>query len=421
MHTLLALTLKKLLRMGIAKLIFYFFTLILIVFPIGIGCADSASIPVQKKTVSSIYLNDNQSFIIDSLLQRRLKRNGFKGAVLVAYKDQVIMRYANGYSDYSQKEKIQISSSFQLASVSKSFTATSIMMLKEKSLLDYDDLVNQHIPEFPYDNITIRQLLQHTSGLQNYMYLVDHYWENDSTITNEDVLDLLVKYQLPLNNWPGKRYTYSNTGYAMLALIVERVSGKSFAAFLKENIFDPAGMSRTYTYNLDILDTVSNRVVGYNRKGRRLYRYDFEPNDLILGDKSVISNVDDLFKYQRALNAFELVSAETLKEAYTKGRTTSRYKRAFNYGFGWRIKNDGKQNLIYHNGLWHGFVTTLTREIDHDITVILLNNTSAGISSVKTDLINITLEQIEKLEIPEEPIEEVVATRNFLSLSEFCI
>jgi hypothetical protein len=180
-------------------------------------------------------------------------------------------------------------------------------------------------------------------------------------------------------------------------------------------------MTQTYTYKLDVLDTVSNRVVGYNRKGRRLYRYDFEPNDLILGDKSIISNVDDLFQYQKALNTFELVSEETLKEAYTKGQTTSRYKREFNYGFGWRIKNDGKQNLIYHNGLWHGFVSTLTREIDHDITVILLNNTTAGISSVKTDMINITLEQISKLQIPEEPIEEVVAAKNFVSLSEISI
>ncbi len=421
MHTLLALPLKKLLRMGIARLIFYLVTLLLITFPIGIGCADSATIPIQKKNVSYNYFTDNQANVIDSLLQRRLKRSGFKGTALVAYKDQIIMRYANGYSDYSHKEKIQVSSAFQLASVSKSFTATSIMMLKEKALLDYDDLVNKHIPEFPYDHITIKQLLQHTSGLQNYMYLVDQYSINDSTITNEDVLDLLVKNKLPLNNWPGKRFTYSNTGYVVLALIVERLSGQSFASFIRDHIFDPVGMNHTYTYNIEMLDTVSKRVIGYKRKGRRLYRYNFESNDLILGDKSVISTVDDLFKYQKALNAFELVSEETLKEAYTKGRTTSRYKRVFNYGFGWRIKNDGKQNLIYHNGLWHGFVSTITREIDHDITVILLNNTSARISSVKTDLINITLAQIKKLQIPNEPIDEAIVTRNFTSLSDFSI
>jgi CubicO group peptidase (beta-lactamase class C family) len=287
--------------------------------------------------------------------------------------------------------------------------------------LDYDDLVLKHIPEFPYDNITIKQLLQHTGGLQNYMYLVDNYWQNDSSLTNEDVLDLLVEHKLPLNNWPGKRFTYSNTGYAMLALIVARVSGQGFANYIHENIFEVAGMSNTYTYNLDILDTASNRAFGYNRKGRRLYRYDFEPNDLVLGDKSIISNVDDLFKYQKALNSHKIVSEETLLEAYTKGRTTSRYKRQFNYGYGWRIKDNGKQNLIYHNGLWHGFVSTLTREVDKDITIILLNNTSAGISALKTDLINIAIKQIDKLNLPEEPIEAIIATSETQTISEFSI
>lgn len=407
--------------MGFTKLFFYLLAILLIAFPMGIGCADTAALPKEEKTVSFRYLTDDQVDIIDSLLQRRLKRSGFRGTALLAYKDQVVMRYANGYSDYREKTEISINSAFQLASVSKSFTATSIMVLKEKGLLNYDDLVTKHIPEFPYDNITIRQLLQHTSGLQNYMYLVDHYKNTDSTLNNQDVLDLLIEHQLPLNNWPGKRFTYSNTGYAMLALIVERISHLSFSDFLRENIFNTAGMDDSYTYQLEILDTVVNRVYGYNRKGRRLYRYDFEPNDLILGDKSVISTVDDLFKYQQALNAFKIVSEETLQEAYTKGKTTSRYKREFNYGFGWRIKNDGKQNLIYHNGLWHGYVSTLTREIDHDITLILLNNTSAGISSLKTDLINIAIKQIQLLDIPEVPLEEEVATSNFTSLNDLSI
>jgi len=407
--------------MGFTKLFFYLITILLIAVPIVIGRADSDQIPHESKTIELKYLSDNQVQYVDSVLQRRLKRNGFRGTALVAYKDQIIMTYAHGYSDYRSKEKINIHSNFQLASVSKSFTATSIMILKEKGLLNYNDLVVTHIPEFPYDNITIEQLLHHTSGLQNYMFLVDNYWKNDSCITNEDVLDLLVKYKLPLNNWPGRRFTYSNTGYVMLALIVERISGEPFSDFLEENIFMPAGMKNTYTYNLDILDTVSNRVIAYNRRGRRLFRYDFEPNDLILGDKSVISNVNDLFLYQKALNSYKIVKEESLAEAYSKGHTNSRYKREFNYGFGWRIKKRGKQNLIYHNGLWHGFVSTLSREIDHDITVILLNNTSAGISALRTDLIDIAIREIGKMQLPEEPIEEVVASTNNLNLNAICI
>lgn len=383
--------------------------------------ADYDQLPKEREIIEAKYLSDNQVQLIDSILQRRLKRNGFRGTVLVAYKDQIIMTYANGYSNYKTKQKIDIHSNFQLASVSKSFTATSVMILKENALLNYDDFVVKHIPEFPYDHITIRQLLQHTAGLQNYMYLVDNYWKNDSVITNDDVLDLLIEHNLPLNNWPGRRFTYSNTAYAMLALLVERVSGQQFEQFVHDHIFVPSGMNNTYTYRLDILDTVSNRVFGYNRKGRRLYRYDFEPNDLILGDKSIISNVNDLFLYQKALNSYKIVSKETLEEAYTKGHTNSRYRREFNYGFGWRIKNSGRQNLIYHNGLWHGFVSTLTREIDHDITIIMLNNTSAGISALKTDLINISIREINKLHLSEEPIEEVIATTDVYKLSKFDI
>ena len=390
--------------MGAIKTFFYIITLLFVTFPIGIGCTEAHLIPAESEQIEVKYLNDSQLNHMDSLLMRRLKANGFKGTALVAYKGQIIMKYANGYSDYRTKEKINTESCFQLASVSKSFTSTAVMMLYEKGQIQYDDPVQNYIPEFPYPNISIRNLLQHTSGLQNYMYLVDHYWKNDSLITNEDVLDLLVEHQLPLNNKPGARFTYSNTGYVMLALLVERVSGEKFSTFVDNNIFKPIGMDRSFTFNYSIIDTLSNKAVGYNRVGRRLFRYDYEPNDLVLGDKSIFSTVEDLFRYQKALNSFKLVKEETLLEAYTKGQTESRYKRSFNYGFGWRFKKDKNRNFIYHNGLWHGFVSTLTREIDHDITVILLNNTSASISSIKNDLINISIRELSKMNIQETTV-----------------
>lgn len=384
--------------MGITKFFIYFIITFFIGVPIGIGTISNANdASVSKQVEEEIFpLSNDQVHVLDSLLQRRLKRNGFRGTALVSYKNQVLMQYANGYADYRSKEKIQVQSTFQLASVSKSFTATSIMILKEKELLEFDDLVQKHIPEFPYENISVKQLLQHTAGLQNYMYLVDNYWENDSLISNEDVLNLLVKHDLPLNNRPGRRFLYSNTGYAMLALLVERVGGKPFGEFVEDNIFMPSKMNSTFTYSHAVMDTLSNRVIGYNRKGRRLYRYGFEPNDMILGDKSVYSNVNDLFLYQKALNAYQLVEKETLEEAYTKG-VTSRYNRAFNYGYGWRLKNDNGNDLVYHNGLWHGFSSTLTRDMSSDVTVILLNNTTGSISSIKMDLLNIAKKELKTM------------------------
>jgi CubicO group peptidase (beta-lactamase class C family) len=399
--------------MGITKFLVSIILAVFVGFPMGVGSIstdvkDSINTTTTQAEVFS--LSSLQVHVIDSLLQRRLKRNGFRGAALVSYKNQILMEYAHGYADYRSKEKIQVQSTFQLASVSKSFTAASIMVLKEKGLLEFDDLVQKHIAEFPYDNITIKQLLQHTSGLQNYMYLVDNYWKNDSIISNEDVLGLLIKYKLPLNNRPGRRFIYSNTGYAMLALVVERVAHQSFAEFVEENVFKPSGMNSTFTYSHAIMDTLTNRVIGYNRKGRRLYRYDFEPNDMILGDKSVYSNVIDLFLYQKALNSYQIVQKSTLDEAYTKGET-SRYHRSFNYGFGWRLKNENGNDLVYHNGLWHGFTSTLTRDMSSDITVILLNNTTGSISSIKMDLLNIAKKEL-KIILESEQAETNIALVN---------
>lgn len=397
--------------MGFTKFIFYIVTFLFIAFPIGIGTTEAVELPPEPIEKEPQYLNREELHHVDSVLHRRLKRNGFRGTALVAYKGQILMTYANGYSNYRTKDKIEVESSFQLASVSKSFTSTAIMLLKDQGKLSFQDTVTKYIPEFPYENTTIKQLLQHTAGLQNYMYLVDNYWDNDSLISNEDILNLLIKYDLPLNNRPGRKFIYSNTGYAILALLVERVSGESFDTFLAEHVFKPAKMNHTFTYSHEVMDTLGNRVMGYNRKGRRLYRYDFEPNDMVLGDKSVYSTVIDLFNYQKALNDCQLVKEETLLEAYTKGKTNSRYSRSFNYGFGWRFKNDNGRNLIYHNGLWHGFSTTLSREIDHDITVVLLNNTTASISSIRNDLISISILELSKFDLQPDEIDPIEPKR----------
>ncbi len=385
--------------MWIIKLLLYLVSLVIIGFSTNIAHTDKEEFLVKNIEIlesETFPLNEDQAQYLDSLLQRRLKRNGFRGTALVAYKNQILMQYAHGYADYRSKEKIKIESVFQLASVSKSFTATSIMILEERDLLNYDDLLTAYIPEFPYEDITINQLLQHTSGLQNYMYLVDNYWENDSLISNEDVLGLLVEHHLPLNNRPGQRFLYSNTGYAMLALLVERITDMSFGDFIKEEIFEPSGLQNTYTYSHEVMDTLSHVTIGYNRRGRRLFRYNIEPNDMILGDKSVFSTINDLFLYQKALNSYQLVKKNTLEKAYTKGITNSRYRRTFNYGYGWRLKEEGSDSLVYHNGLWHGFASTLTREMNREITVILLNNTTAGISAIRNDLLKIAETQIDK-------------------------
>lgn len=333
-------------------------------------------------------INQTQEKLLQSLQKYR-----FNGTALIAVHGKIIFEEARGLANFQTKVPIVLESGFQLASASKPFTSLSIMLLKERKMLDYDDKVAKYLLDFPYPEITIRHLLNHTSGLQNYMYLVDNYWQNDKGISNQDMLNLVIKHNLPLNNIPGRRFEYSNTGYAVLALIVEKITDEYFGDFLQKEIFDKIGMSNSYVYNRTNLELDPNQVLGYSSVGRRSRQYYHDPNNEILGDKSIFSTVHDLYKFTNALNNYELVDKETLDEAYAKAILSN--SRSVNYGFGWRLKEDGNDNYIFHNGAWHGFTSTITLEPDKNITLLLLNNTSASISTIKHDLLSIVHAQLD--------------------------
>ncbi len=324
-------------------------------------------------------------------LHQSLQRYRFNGTALVAIQGKIIFEEARGIANFATRTPVKMESTFQLASASKPFTALSIMLLKERNLLNYDDKVTTYLEDFPYPRITIRHLLNHTSGLQNYMYLVDNYWVNDSTIDNHKMLNLIISHNLPLNNIPGRRFEYSNTGYAILALVVENITHEYFGDFLQTEIFDKLGMSNSYVYNRTYMEQDSNQVIGYNNRSRRLRPYYHDANNEILGDKSVYSTVHDIFKFTEALNNYELVDKETLDEAYSKAILNN--SRSVNYGFGWRLKEDEKHSYIFHNGAWHGFTSTITLEPDNNITLLMLNNTNASIATIKRDILNIVHRQ----------------------------
>ena len=326
-------------------------------------------------------------------LQQSLEKYRFNGTALVAVNGEIIFEEARGFANFTTKKPIYLESSFQLASVSKPFTALSIMILKERSLLDYDDLIVKYLPEFPYPDVTIRHLLNHTSGLQNYMFLVDNYWENDHSISNQEMLNLMISHNLPLNYLPGRRFAYSNTGYAILALLTEKISGQYFGDFLQAEVFNKIGMTQSFVYDRIRIEQDSNQVIGYYSHSRRSRPYSHDPNNEILGDKSVYSTVGDLFKFTQALNNYELVEKAILDEAYSSTLLRNKYK--VNYGFGWRLQEEDNHNYIFHNGAWHGFTSTITQEIDDKITLVLLNNTNASITTIKNDFLQIVHEQFE--------------------------
>ena len=277
-------------------------------------------------------------------------------------------------------------SAFQLASVSKPITALAVLKLYDEKLINLEDTVQQYLPEFPYPGISIRMLLNHRSGLSNYMYFSDEFWpDRDVPITNNDVLDLMVKHTPKPYYPPDRRYNYSNTNYAILALIVERVSETSFEAFVKLNIFLPLDMSNSLIYNKSVNPKNFNDVTGYSG-GRRVAENTYLNG--VVGDKGVYASAIDLFKLDKALYDESLLSRETIEEAFTMQHKDLRVWD--NYGLGWRINaKDPDNKVVYHSGWWKGFHTYFVRELGSKKTLIILSNTDRSSSMGIKELLSL--------------------------------
>jgi CubicO group peptidase (beta-lactamase class C family) len=307
----------------------------------------------------------------DSLFRSLSTTRGFNGNVLIGVSGNVVYKNAFGFSNLKTKEPLNVKSVFQIASVSKQFTAIAIMMLHERGKIEYSDTIQKFIPDFPYKNITIKQLLSHRSGLPNYMYFAAKYWKKKKEyLSNEDLLEIM-KSNKPLPEFlPDRRYKYSNTGYAMLALIVERISGMPFDSFMEENIFNPLGMTNTFVYNPHNKKTIEFETNGYSRNRRKSYE-DFL--DGVSGDKGIHSTLEDMFLWDQALYSEQLVKQTTLDEAFTP--MSYDYKRENNYGYGFRIDTLSNGNkIVYHAGWWRGYNSLFVRRLyDHSTIIILCN------------------------------------------------
>jgi len=325
----------------------------------------------------------------------------FNGVILVADQGEVIYKAAFGLAERETNRPLTTESVFELASVSKPFTAMGIMRLKEQGKLSYDDPVERWIPDFPYSGITIRQLLQHTSGLPDYETIFIEKWDRSKIAVNQDVLDMLSLHKPPVRFQPNEKWEYSNIGYVIMAIIIEKASGLSFEAFMKTDIFDTIGMNDTRIYNRRYKpDRIPDYAYGY------LYSFetgqymlpDHTPDadfvvylDGIQGDGTVNSNVGDLFLWDRALYTEQLVSRGTLEEAFAP--TPLSVSAGMAYGFGWIVEQDeNKGTVVSHSGGWPGYFTMLKRFIDGEKTLIYLSN-----SDKQTDFQLQILEQIENI------------------------
>jgi CubicO group peptidase (beta-lactamase class C family) len=311
---------------------------------------------------------------LDSLLKRIHKRHDFHGAVLVAKNKKIVYQNQIGTADFKKKTLLNKESVFQLASVSKQFTAAAIMLLQQRNQLKLTDTVNTYFPNFPYKAVTIKTLLNHTGGLPKYFWIAEHKWQQKKAPSNNEMMELLTTSNVQRFFKPGRNFDYSNTGYFVLASIVEKISGTSFSYFLKQNIFEPLQMKNSYVYSFENDSIRDNQLDGYRlHRGWRHVKIPSTVNDAIVGDKNVYTTAEDLFKWTQGLNSGNLLTKESLALMFTKGETI--YGRKVPYGFGFRIDTKDK-NSIYHYGKWNGFSTGLTTYLEDDLVVIILEHTS---------------------------------------------
>jgi len=303
----------------------------------------------------------------------------FNGAVLVAHNGEVIFQDALGYANFNTKEELNLNSVFCIGSISKQFTSMAVMKLKEQGKLNYEDKLSDFFPDYPNsDQISIRHLLLHTSGVPNWMNFKNFRVEGRpgdfiDDISNQDVFDFLVQLD-SLNFNPGERYSYSNSGYSLLAMIVEKISGEPFYKFMEQNIFKPLDMNNTLVWN-ETKPEISYKTTGYNEYGDV---DDF--NILTYGAGSIYTTVGDLFKYDQGLYSEILVSSQTLEEAFTPGLldngTPSRISSdsTLGYGFGWLLRKNKSKNIVWHDGGFNGFSSIFYRELNNRNVIILLSN-----------------------------------------------
>lgn len=309
----------------------------------------------------------------------------FSGVVLIAENGKPVYHKAFGYREFADQIPLQTSDIFELASVSKQFTAMIIMMLKEKGLLNYDDSVSKYL-EIPYKGITIRNLLTHTSGLPDYQEIMDKNWDKSKVAGNPDCIEYLNKYAPPKLFEPGEKYEYSNTGYLLLASIAEKTSGKDFIDMCCKWIFRKLKMKSTDIRTLEEKKATKNFAIGhiYVEERNKWVRADSFPSSdytIWLGNRKgpgrISSTAADLLKWDKALYTEKIIKQSTLQEAFMPMKLND--GSFSNYGFGWMLRTDppiaGK--IVSHNGDNPGYKTQIIRYLDKKKTIILLNNNAS--------------------------------------------
>ena len=320
------------------------------------------------------------------------EKDGFNGAWLYAEKGEIISKGALGFRDPENTMPITEDTIFQLASVSKTFTAAAVMLLMRQSILSQDDEITKFFPEIPYQGVTVRHLLNHTSGIPDYFDDADWFikiWEEEKRVPgNDEILRFIQETEAKPYFAPGEGFHYSNTGYNLLALLVERLSGIPFEEFLKKNIFEPAGMTSTYCCHIrrDGVPFENYAQATVFEDGSCVADIDSAEDgdvaafDGLNGDDYVYTNIFDMLRWDRALREGKVLTLEEQKLMYTPGKLNNGDNAVYDeedglsYGFGWAVGNEEDYGLIVsHSGGMPGVATWFERFIDADRVLVILS------------------------------------------------
>ena len=338
----------------------------------------------ERKTVELAF-DSCRAEKFNNYFKSRFKRRQFNGNVLIAHGDSVF-RASYGWANYRKKDSLHIETTFQLASVSKPITALAVLQLVDQGRLQLSDTVGKYIQNWPYPKVTIQHLLNHRSGLGNYLYHTDDYWEDKSmAMCNEEAVTLFTQLKPEVYYSLDKRFDYCNTNYMLLASIVEEISGECFETYITKNFFTPLGMESAF-----INSGMERSIDGYIATGHTHRMRLYEPFYLngTVGDKGVYASVDDLFALHKALRSGKVISDSLYQLMITPNSKFNR--RGQSYGLGWRIRElDNGTQLTYHNGWWRGFRSYFIHLPKEEATIIVLTNTVKGKFISQDELLNL--------------------------------
>ena len=364
---------------------FFAFTLLVLPFV----CAYSIVYPKYKPAKPLKSLTTSELNILFAEANSTYKQQSLKdfademctrlnGSMLVAKGKDVLLKRSSGYKKLNAKradQRISDTTCFELASVSKQFTAMAILQLASKGQLALTDPVTKFFPDLPYSGVTVRHLLTHTSGLPEYFdWGKGIFGNSDNLICNDDVVRILARRKLGLIFRTGSQYKYTNTNYMLLAAIVKKVSGMSFENYMATNIFKPAGMTHSFYVSQRSKHPECSIASGHYSNGAPLPLYYLDGS---VGDKGMYSNVNDLFLWKKALfDDFKIVPEKWVEAAILPENTLNNGKLPEDlYGYGFHLEDNSSYGmLVYHGGLWRGFHHVMLYYPNEDIFVVFLSN-----------------------------------------------